>query len=350
MPIIESQEVNNEVAFLSAKGADSLAAAGYFVEAIANGTEQLRLNYDAALERRLVQWRNEAFGQYGPGTPRKDWPPAADDIFAGQGSPPEIEGRQLNGVALTAGIQRYGSLIVRGLISQAQVARMVDGIDQAFAESARQSGTYNELEATPWYRRFPLSPDSFISGTRPWVESAGGVLLADSPRMTSEYANLLDEMQILPVIADYLGERPALSIAKTTLRRVPKTLRLTGWHQDGFFLGEGIRSVNLWLCLSHCGEDASGLDVVPKRFNQLVETGTQGAVMDWVVGDALVDMVSRDAPVVSPVFRPGDAMLFDEMLLHRTGIPEQMLHDRYAIESWFFAPSSYPMAQQPLFV
>lgn len=330
--------------------ADECAAAGNFLEAVIRGTEENRLLHDPALERRLVQWRHQAFRQLSSSSPRQDWPPMGDDVFAGQSSPPEVSGSQLNCRTLTAGIQHHGSLIVRELISPEQVARLVEGIDRAFADSASQGGTYIELGGTPWYSRFPLPPDNFVSESRPWVECAGGVLLADSPRMTSDFANLLGEIQLLPILQEYLGERPTLSIAKTTLRRVPKTLRMTGWHQDGYFLGKGIRSVNLWLCLSHCGEDASGLDVIPKRFNHLVETGTHDAALDWVVGEKMVDLVSKDAPVVSPVFRPGDAMLFDEMLLHRTGIPQQMLHDRYAIESWFFAPSSYPLAQEPLLV
>ena len=350
MSIIESSVISNKAACSLPGTADELAAAGHLLAAITRGTEENLLKHDAALERRLVQWRHQAFQQLAPSTPRQDWPPVIDDVLAGQPSPPEVAGSQLNCSSLTAGIQHHGSLIVRELITPEQVARLVEGIDRAFSDSASQGGTYVELESTPWYSRFPLPPENFISVCRPWVECAGGVLLADSPRMTSEFAKLLEEIQLLPVIEGYLGERPTLSIAKTTLRRVPKTLRMTGWHQDGYFLGEGIRSVNLWLCLSHCGENASGLDVIPKRFNHLVETGTHGAALDWVVGDAMVDMVSNDAPVVSPVFRPGDAMLFDELLLHRTGIPKQMLHDRYAIESWFFAPSSYPMAQEPLLV
>ena len=37
-----------------------------------------------------------------------------------------------------------------------------------------------------------------------------------------------------------------------------------------------------------------------------------------------------------PVFAPGDALLFDELLLHRTAAAART-QDRYAIESWFFA-------------
>jgi hypothetical protein len=35
-------------------------------------------------------------------------------------------------------------------------------------------------------------------------------------------------------------------------------------------------------------------------------------------------------------------LLFDEFAVHRTAADEGMLNVRYAIESWFFAPSAYP--------
>jgi hypothetical protein len=34
-------------------------------------------------------------------------------------------------------------------------------------------------------------------------------------------------------------------------------------------------------------------------------------------------------------------MLFDHFCLHRTAVDPGMTHDRYAIESWFLAPSTY---------
>ena len=41
-------------------------------------------------------------------------------------------------------------------------------------------------------------------------------------------------------------------------------------------------------------------------------------------------------------------MLFDELFLHRTAIDGSMSKRRYAVESWFFAPSAYPAGQVPL--
>ena len=36
------------------------------------------------------------------------------------------------------------------------------------------------------------------------------------------------------------------------------------------------------------------------------------------------------------------------MTLHRTGVSPGMTRTRYAIESWFFAPSTYPQDQVPI--
>ena len=330
--------------------AEALAAAGQFLRAIAYATEHNRNRRNPHLERRLVQWRHQAFATVAGSRPRPDWPPVYPDPFDGSRRPPEIGPEQLTPETLGAGILHYGSLLVRHLISAEQAACLVRGIDQAFEDCGRHANGYDDSAASAWYHRFPLPADNYIANSRPWVESGFGVFLADSPRMTYEFTELLTSLRIVDIFAGYLGERPALSIGKTTLRRVPKTLQLTGWHQDGAFLGKGIRSVNLWLCLSPCGEDAPGLEIVPRRLDHIVETGTHGTFFDWSVGDAMVERVAGDTPVIGPLFGPGDALLFDELLLHRTSLPPKMTRDRYAIESWFFAPSSYPRQQEPLVV
>jgi hypothetical protein len=329
--------------------AEALAAAGQFLKAIACATEGNRQTRNIDLERKLVQWRHQAFATIDASRRRTEWPPVYPDPFDGRQRPPEISPARLTTETLGAGILRYGSLLVRNLISAEQAARLVQGIDQAFADCERHAGGYNETATTAWYHRLPLPGDGTIPINRGWVEGAFGVLLADSPRMMYEYTELLNSLGIVAIIEGYLGERPALSIGKTTLRRVPKTLKGTGWHQDGAFLGP-VRSVNLWLSLSHCGKDASGLEIVPRRLDHIVETGTPGATFSWSVSDELIDRVAGDTPVIGPVFGPGDALLFDERLLHRTSLPPGMTRDRYAIESWFFAPSSYPHDQGPIVV
>ena len=151
------------------------------------------------------------------------------------------------------------------------------------------------------------------------------------------------------MIADHFGERPALSVKKGTLRDVPPDTS-GGWHQDGAFLGRDVRAMNVWLALSPCGVDAPSLDVVARRLNELVPPGIDGAYFDWAVSDAAATAAAGPGGIASPVFAPGDAILFDQMNLHRTGARPGLSEHRLAIEAWFFAPSHYPLDQVPLLV
>ena len=112
-------------------------------------------------------------------------------------------------------------------------------------------------------------------------------------------------------------------------------------------MGEGIRTVNLWIALSDCGSDAPTMDMVPKRLHEIAPTGTDGATFDWSVSPNVVQKCCGDLSPVRLQFRAGDAILFDEMNLHSTAVSPDMTKDRFAIEAWFFAPSHYPMDQIP---
>ena len=161
-----------------------------------------------------------------------------------------------------------------------------------------------------------------------------------------DYFEMLEGAGVRGLISDYLGERPAVTLKKSTLRKVPP-LPHADWHQDGAFLGEGIRTINVWVTLSRCGDDAPGLDLVPRRLDHIAETGTGGAFFEWSVGPDTAAAEAGDVPIVRPVFEPGDALLFDELFLHRTATNAEMTRDRYALETWFFAPSLYPDDQIP---
>ena len=158
---------------------------------------------------------------------------------------------------------------------------------------------------------------------------------------------LVDDTGVGALVTEYLGERPQLSANKCTLRRVPLTTNV-GWHQDGAFLGETVRTVNLWLALGHCGTTAPGMDIVPRRIDRVVETGSGDALFDWSVSTDVVREVAGDAGVVRPEFGPGDALLFDHLFLHSTCVEPDMTQERHAMETWFFAPSAYPDGQIPL--
>jgi hypothetical protein len=158
---------------------------------------------------------------------------------------------------------------------------------------------------------------------------------------------LIEDTGVLDLVTAYLGERPALSANKCTLRRVPLDTNV-GWHQDGAFLGQDVRALNLWLALGHCGTDAPGLDLVPRRIDRVVPAGTDGAMFDWSVAPDVVTAEAGEAGIIRPRFGPGDALLFDHLFLHSTAVEPEMTSERHAMETWFFAPSAYPEGQIPL--
>src|SRR5262249_29180013 len=107
---------------------------------------------------------------------------------------------------------------------------------------------------------------------------------------------------------------------------------------------------NLWMSLTPCGTDSPGLDLVPKRFDRVLDSGGEGAVFKWSLSDQAVSDAAGTASVLRPQVGAGGALLFDPRFVHRTASSSAMTRDRYAIESWFFSPSAYPEYQVPLFV
>ena len=328
--------------------AEVLIRDGRRLDAIEMLTAANRERRDAAIERTLVGLRNNAFADLDQAPGEEVWPPAAPDLFPGVEGIPEITGAELSADVMRSGILRHGALIVRGLVPSGRVAHLIDDIDRTFvARDAYFEGT-PVRETEPWYVPFePESGTAAIGPIRKWVREGGGVLTVESPRSMFDVLDTFDAVGLTEPLTGYLGERPVLAAKKWTLRRVPLTTT-ADWHQDGAFLGAGVRAVNVWLSLSHCGDTAPGLDIVAGRLHDLAPRGTEGAWFDWSVGDAVARELAGDAAIMRPIFEPGDAILFDDMNLHRTAVTPEMTHERYAIESWFFAPSHYPDAQIPV--
>lgn len=323
------------------------ATAGRFDEAIALATRYNRTCPDEEIERLLVSWRIFAFAAKPKTSPDPNWPADFADPFPDASGVPEIDAAQLTTENLAGAILHHGALLVRGLIPQDEAGKLADGITRAldgFTAWAADRST----PATRWFTPAELPMYGKLSNVRPWILGGGGAWAADSPHMLFELVELLERTGMIDLVAGYLSERPALSVGKTTLRRVPASIQNTDWHQDGAFLGKDVRSVNLWLALSPCGRDASAIDLVPKRIPYIVETGTQGALFNWSVGPGMVESLAQVTPVSSPEFAAGDALLFDHLFLHRTSLPPNRSKDRWAIECWMFAPSHYPMDQGPL--
>jgi hypothetical protein len=319
----------------------------YFTE-IAKLTEQNVGQRDPQLERRLLKLRHRAAIALAQDTSSEPLFPEPDFDVLPDADLVEVTPSELTPELLRAAILRSGALLLRGLIEPSEAAQMVEEIDRAF--DARDKRDAGEPRPEGYYEEFAPDPP-FQLIERSWVTDASGIWLADSPKVMFDVVQAFERTGLREVATGYLGERPAISVNKCTLRRVRPDVvqgyKGISWHQDGAFLGD-VRALNVWLSLSHCGVDAPGLDIVPKRIDHVAPTGTEGAAFDWSVSQAVVDEAAGGTAIQRPIFEPGDVMLFDELFLHATGADASMPNTRYAIESWFFGPSKFPKDYSPV--
>jgi phytanoyl-CoA dioxygenase PhyH len=326
--------------------ADALAQDGRFLEAVELLSEANRRRRDAEIETRLVRLRNQAYDELDRSLTEAPWPEEPPRPRDAGDELPAVSRDELTPEQVRDQILRYGCAYVPGLVPAHRADQLVDGITRAF-DVADANPDDPVADAAPWFYPWRYVEDKLrLAQTRTFTRDGGGVWTVESPRVMFDFLEILEEARLSPLIGDYLGERPAMTLKKSTLRKTTP-LPHADWHQDGAFLGDNIRTINLWLCLSHCGDDAPGLDLVPRRFERVLETGTGGAFFPWSIGDGTVEEAREDVPVVRPIFEPGDALLFDELFLHRTATDETMTRTRFAIETWFFAPSLYPGDQIP---
>jgi hypothetical protein len=342
-----------------ARGAKATADA--LLDEAAELTAQNSQRRDPIRERRILRLRHLAgIEMTNNGAAPAGYPEPAFESLPGGGLP-EVTATKMTPELLRAAVLRNGGLLVRGLIDTAEANRLADRIDRAFeAREAKLAGD----EPEPGYYS-PFVPESgFSLSTRGWVTNASGIWAADSPAVLVDVLDTLERAGLRQLATEYIGERPALSVNKCTLRRVAPDVydssavgdsraedgagkAPSGWHQDGAFLGE-VRALNVWLSLTRCGDVAPGLDIVPRRIDHVVPTGTEGAAFDWSVSQTLAEEVAGDSGIQRPIFQPGDVMLFDELFLHATAADPEMTDHRHAVESWFFGPSRFPQDYVPL--
>jgi hypothetical protein len=303
-------------------------------------TSSNRAHRDLSTERRLLRLRHLAGIRLLDGDGERPALPEPDFArLPGGDGLPELSRAEVTPALLRAGILRDGCLLVRGLVDRDDALRIAAQIDRSFAvrNGAAGEGFYEEFG--------PEQP--FEIGVRPWVEEGGGVLAVDAPTVTFEMFELFASAGLRQLVGGYLGEPPLISAHKTTLRKAEPEVS-GAWHQDGAFMGD-VRALNLWLSLSRCGDESPGLDLVPRRLDEIVRD-PDNSWLDFDISQEKDEEVAGEAKIVRPIFEPGDALFFDELFLHQTGSDPSMPKPRFAIENWFFGGSAFPSDYAPIAV
>ncbi len=302
-------------------------------------TEANRKRRNASTESRLLTLRHIAGIRLldsdlpAPEHPAPDFAalPEADGL-------PDIAPEQLTPGLLRAGILRDGSTLVRGMVPRQRALAFSELIDRSYeARALHEQGRSPE----PGYYEEFVSDERFGAPlARPWIKVGGGVLAVDSPALAFEMLEMFESSGISQIAREYLGEPTGISGQKTTLRKAEPDVA-GAWHQDGAFMGD-VRALNVWVSLSRCGDVAPGLDIIPRRLDDLVTAGTDGAMLSYQVSQRGAEEAAGDTPIIRPIFEPGDVLFFDELCLHQTGSDPSMPNPRYAIESWFFGGLGLP--------
>ncbi len=243
---------------------------------------------------------------------------------------------------LLADLTRYSCVLVRDFIPKSEAGRLAGIGWRCFEEvDANLERTAQGLppKLSDYNRPRDAEPLARLGNDRS-LRSFGGMMIEAVPYAGYELFGLLRASGLLPIVEAYIGGRPLVSGLKCTLRLGDKDAPVRHvFHQDGAFLGgPSARTLNIWLALTDAGVDAPGLEVLPYRVPVILPPGEEGSYVPWEVKEARVyDQFGRDSFVI-PNFRAGDALLFDQMCLHRTHVRPEMTRKRLAYECWFFPP------------
>ena len=283
--------------------------------------------------------------------PPQQWPRAVSSNVGGA-EIPTVSPEALSVEVLQDAISRQSCLLVPGLMPESDVDDMVAGVDRALdAVQRRKAGEQNSaLEA--WFLPFvPEGGKDAYAEVRHWANMCGTVFAADSPRNFQRFVDICSAMGVFDLLTEYFGVRPVMSVPKTTLKRVTPDTPI-GWHQDIRAYGENTRALNMWVALSPCGKDARGLGVVPINPGGPVEDTPPPPPLVPISDETIDRLAAEGTPAHEPFFEKGDVLFFDTVLPHTTqqGDIGKFIRNRYAMECWFFSPTTLEDIWLPLHV
>jgi hypothetical protein len=315
------------------------------LEEIVRLTELARRDGDPEIEATIVQ-RRHRLGQRLLDTARpRGAPPLRPqdlvDLFeSSHGRPPEIDHRLLDVDVLRSALSHHGCLLVHNFFPEPTIERLradVDAVAEGFDRWIGDTGR-------------PVTPSRFVPFEAPdaqlpfeyrgWCGALGTYYAGDSPRGFLDLIDAFDAAGLPALLTDYMREPVLLALEKSALRKVPKDVP-SAWHQDGMRFGVDVGLVNVWVALSPCGTDAPTLGIVPSRPKEILPLDSD-SLIEWEIDPTALAAFAGDLPLLELELEPGDAVIFDEMLVHATIVHPAMTKRRYDADAWFFPVSAFP--------
>jgi hypothetical protein len=253
-------------------------------------------------------------------TAKTKCPPQAIDLFTDAEGLPEIALARLDGHTLAAGILHHGALIVRGLYKPSHLNRLY-----ALAATEEEENLRSEAP------------------------------LGCSAHTLFEMLEVYRDCGLLQAVKQYLDEEPVMFAERTKLRhhRAGRdNYAIIPWHQDVNFFGQKSYAINCWAAVTSCGEDNPGLGFIPRRTEYRHGWKEENGIAPLDYGKAIpvetLGELTDKHPAVHPILQPGDAVLFDEMTVHKTAVRSWKKREQIVTISWFFRASAFPDWGTPL--
>jgi hypothetical protein len=264
----------------------------------------------------------------------------ADPFPDVRGRPPEIGRDELDLEVLRGALAHHGCVLVHGFFPSQTMANLRDQID-AIADGFERWMASGQTITTPSFFEPFSGPDAVLPlALRAMCGPLGTYYAADAPRAFLHLIDAFEATGLASLLVDYMQEPVLLGLEKTSLRRVPPGIP-TAWHQDGIRFGRDVGLVNVWVALQECGIDAPTLGIVPTRTREILPLD-EGSAVPWEIGENAMAVVTRDVEPIELVLDAGDAIMFDEMLIHSTITRDGMTKPRYCADAWFFPVSQFP--------
>ena len=234
-------------------------------------------------------------------------------------------------------LQEFGCLVVRNAVPPEPLAAISACVDEGYQDLQRRhdSGSLTELEMRRCYSYGILRP--FETDYR----LEGGQLARDAMQDVVRNSKLAGLLRL------YLGEDLMLLLEACHVRRQSANQlgRPVPLHQDCSVMrmSHG-RLLNFWVPLvDRAGEDAPGLELLPKRLDRVIRCNRQadGAELrsrmysNFEILDEDLREVSDQVGRWRPVLNRGDVLCLDGWTVHRTHFVSSMTRERRDFELRF---------------
>lgn len=170
------------------------------------------------------------------------------------------------------------------------------------------------------------------------------------------FVELLAKSLLIPFLNRYYGSTVWWNQLESNLRlQVPDQPELLiPFHQDGpFQANPAYPQLNCWLPLVAAGQDTPGLEVAPMGLNTLwpvipAEAEAESPLYaSYALNQAKVlEAIGGPDRLWHPQIWPGDVLILDSHLLHRSYVTPEMTKPRYSVEFRTLPANDLPAAQR----